>query len=188
VKLPAAILTVARNLGDLRERMVFVGGMVHELLVTDPAAPRSRPTKDVDVIVDVSSMAEMVLLGKNLRERGFREATGEDAHICGWVIEDVPVDVMPVDPAILGFTNVWYPGSLGHATTIDTSAGLIPDLTDGSCEGDKFTAYQPWLDFPYPVPPYPGWYPTCNDPGAVSPGGITGQGPGPGPMGGYPWQ
>jgi hypothetical protein len=46
------ILAVARHLGDLRERVVFVGGMVCDRLVTDPAAAPARPTDDVDVIVD----------------------------------------------------------------------------------------------------------------------------------------
>lgn len=43
-----------RLLGEL----VFVGGQVAELLVTDPAAVRVRPTDDVDVVVPVTTRTE----------------------------------------------------------------------------------------------------------------------------------
>lgn len=44
---------VASRLGPLREQVVFLGGATTALLVTDPAAPAPRPTKDVDVIIEV---------------------------------------------------------------------------------------------------------------------------------------
>jgi hypothetical protein len=45
-----AIDTVARQLGELRDRVVFIGGVVRGLLITDTAVQGSRATKDVDVI------------------------------------------------------------------------------------------------------------------------------------------
>ena len=43
---------VAARLGeDLRRELVFVGGAVAGLLITDPGQPASRPTEDVDLIV-----------------------------------------------------------------------------------------------------------------------------------------
>ena len=41
---PEPLLVVVRRLGDLRERVVFVGGVVRGLLLTDPAAASERPT------------------------------------------------------------------------------------------------------------------------------------------------
>ena len=38
---------IAEALGELRERMVFVGGATAGLLVTDPLADSVRATKDV---------------------------------------------------------------------------------------------------------------------------------------------
>jgi hypothetical protein len=38
---------------------VFVGGQVAELLVTDPAAVRVRPTDDVDVVVPITTRTSM---------------------------------------------------------------------------------------------------------------------------------
>jgi len=40
-------------LGDLAERVVFVGGCTTRLLVSDNVAPVIRVTQDVDVITDV---------------------------------------------------------------------------------------------------------------------------------------
>lgn len=45
---------VAKHLGvALLEEMVFVGGAVVGILITDPAQPTIRPTEDVDMIVQV---------------------------------------------------------------------------------------------------------------------------------------
>lgn len=41
---------VVDALDDLVGQVVFVGGTTVELYSTDPAAPESHPTKDVDVI------------------------------------------------------------------------------------------------------------------------------------------
>ena len=47
--------TVAQHLGaELLERMVFVGGAVAGLLITDPAMPSIRPTEDVDLVVHLT--------------------------------------------------------------------------------------------------------------------------------------
>ena len=46
---------VARKLGALLERVVFLGGSATGLLITDPAVPDVRMTQDVDVIVEAAS-------------------------------------------------------------------------------------------------------------------------------------
>ena len=60
---------VARRLGPLREQVVFLGGATTALLVTDPAAPAPRPTRDVDVIIEVGSLVEY---NTTLREQSQR--------------------------------------------------------------------------------------------------------------------
>jgi len=47
--------TVAKGLGELNKVVVFVGGAVAELYVTDPAASEIRPTLDVDCVIELSS-------------------------------------------------------------------------------------------------------------------------------------
>ncbi len=81
MKAPEELWTVARRLDDLLEDVVFVGGMVRELLITDPAAGPARPTVDVDCIIDVSR-AGHVAFARRLRALGFREDSSEGAPIC----------------------------------------------------------------------------------------------------------
>ena len=70
-----ALIRVARALGPLTEDLVFVGGQAGELLVTDPAAVRVRPTEDVDVICEVATKGEYHQLGERLRLRGLRRSS-----------------------------------------------------------------------------------------------------------------
>ena len=86
----------ARALADLRDQFVFIGGCATGLLITDPAAADIRPPRDVDVIVEITSLAEYYVLAKNLRALGFHEDT---AIICRWHHgDDLTLDVMPTDP------------------------------------------------------------------------------------------
>jgi hypothetical protein len=121
-------MTVAKRLGPLRDRIVFVGGMIRGLLVTDPAAGPSRPTDDVDLIVDVASLRDYHALGAELRSLGLHEDMEDGAPICRWILDGVRVDVMPIDPGVLGFSNVWYEGAIEHAAVTNTSEGSIRHL------------------------------------------------------------
>lgn len=52
----AKVELVAQALGDLRERVVFVGGCAVGLLLTDPAAAAPRVTYDVDLVAEVAAL------------------------------------------------------------------------------------------------------------------------------------
>jgi hypothetical protein len=100
----------AEHLGDaLLEQLVFVGGAVAGVLITDPAMPDIRPTQDVDVICRVVARADYHQLGMQLRERGFQEDQRPGAPLCRWCIEEIILDLMPTQGNILGFSNRWYP-------------------------------------------------------------------------------
>jgi hypothetical protein len=102
------LVRAARALGGLREEVVFVGGAVVDLFITDPAAPRPRFTEDVDVVIEVMTHGEWARVGQRLRALGFREDQREGAPLCRWLIEDLVVDVMPALERVLGFSNRWY--------------------------------------------------------------------------------
>ena len=95
-------------LDDLTEDIVFVGGAITTFLITDPILSDFRPTKDVDVVVEVSSYFEYTQLEKFLREKGFSQRIGSKDPICRWMIGSTVVDFMPTDTKILGFSNRWY--------------------------------------------------------------------------------
>lgn len=117
-------LAVSR-LGDLADEFVFLGGCVTGLLIDDAAAPPIRETIDVDVIVQVLSRREYYALAERLRKQGFSEDTSDDAPVCRWRNGCVILDVMPADPAILGFGNAWYAAAMENADKIQLPNGRL---------------------------------------------------------------
>jgi predicted nucleotidyltransferase len=113
------LLAAVGRLTPLLDRIVFVGGCATGLLLTDPAAAPPRPTLDVDVIVEIASYAEFTQLEHELRRLGLRESHAEDAPVCRWVSGNMMVDIMPTEPAILGFSNRWYRPAYAHAAMIE---------------------------------------------------------------------
>lgn len=104
------LLLIADALGDLCDSVVFVGGSTAGLLLTDPAAEGIRATKDVDAIVEAATLRQYYEIEARLPVLGFvRDAESE--VICRWrhASTGVLFDLMPIDPAILGFSNRWYP-------------------------------------------------------------------------------
>jgi hypothetical protein len=49
VKPPAELWTVARYLGEMLDEVVFVGGMIRDLLLTDPAAGPAHRTAGISI-------------------------------------------------------------------------------------------------------------------------------------------
>lgn len=125
------IRQVARRLGELRERMVFLGGAATALLITDKGTPDVRITTDVDVIVEIASKVEYYRLPELLRSRGFKEDLDESAPVCRWRIDGIAVDVMPTDTEILGFSNQWYAQALQQATVTEVAEGMMIRVVTG---------------------------------------------------------
>jgi predicted nucleotidyltransferase len=117
----AILARAVDRLGELADRMVFVGGCATGLLITDPAAAPIRATRDVDTLVEVASRQEYYRLAEQLRAKGFREDDSGDAPMCRWRGEDVLLDVMPTRGEILGFANRWYPEAVRHAVPVPLS-------------------------------------------------------------------
>lgn len=125
-------LAVAR-LGPLTDEMVFLGGCATGLLLTDPAAPPIRVTQDVDVVTEAASLDDYQRLSKRLRARGFKEDQRSDAPVCRWVAEGLVLDVMPTNPAIPGFGNVWYQSAIDHAAIVQLSKGQQIRMVTAPC-------------------------------------------------------
>jgi predicted nucleotidyltransferase len=106
----------ASTLDDLLDRVVFVGGATITLWITDPGAPAPRPTKDVDVVVEVTSRLGFHAFESSLRKHGFAQDE-ESQVICRWRhrATDLLLDAMPADARILGFANRWQQNALPHA-------------------------------------------------------------------------
>jgi hypothetical protein len=128
------LLAAVEKLAPLLEQIVFLGGCATGFLITDPAAAPIRSTLDVDVITELAaasdcdryaadadaliaaaSYAELLKVEGQIRKLGFRESQEKDAPRCRWVSDDLILDLMPTDPAILGFSNRWYRPALQNS-------------------------------------------------------------------------
>ena len=106
----ALVEIVAERLGEaLCSEVVFVGGAIAGLLITDPAQPGIRPTQDVDLLCDVAALSDYHRIETRLRGRGFVQDMREGAPVCRWRVGDLAIDMMPTQESVLGFSNRWYP-------------------------------------------------------------------------------
>jgi len=118
------IRRVARRLGPLREKVVFLGGSVVALLITDPGAPDVRPTKDVDVAYPTASFSESASLDETLRGLDFKHCKDPGAPTCRWVVDDLLVDVMAVGESVNTYRDRWSLAAIEHSESLEVEEGL----------------------------------------------------------------
>jgi hypothetical protein len=112
---------VAKSLGEDLSKVVFVGGVVPALYSQDVDI---RPTEDVDCVVSLSRV-EYYSLVSRLKERGFKEVLEEGTPVCRMVSGDgIPVDLMPADVSVLGFSNRWYGVGIQQAPSFTLGESL----------------------------------------------------------------
>lgn len=111
---------LARQLIPLLDEVLFVGGHVAELLVTAPGVTRVRPTFDVDLVVSARTRMEYHTFERRLIALGFRpDLQPEGGLICRWRSPtNLVLDVLPVEEAVLGFSNPWYGSAFESAVTV----------------------------------------------------------------------
>ena len=114
----------AKLLTPVLNQLVFVGGCTTGLFISDEGAGDVRSTFDVDAITEITSYAEYVVFSERLRKLGFKEDTSEGAPLCRWLHGDTKLDVMPLDEAILGFSNRWYKAALGSSQKYELEPNL----------------------------------------------------------------
>ncbi len=119
------IETVAKALGDLKERCFLAGGASIPFYLTDKLEEHPRVTLDIDVVIEVGSAQEYrSTVETQMRAYGFINDMSEGAPICRWKLGLITVDLMPADASILGFSNKWYRAGM---------ASLIPVQITKSC-------------------------------------------------------
>jgi predicted nucleotidyltransferase len=91
--------------------------------VTDPAASPVRATRDVDVVVEVISLAAYHALERQLEQAGFQHDRSPDAPVCRWIVGGCMLDVMPANEAVLGFGNRWYHFAVRTAEPVRLPSG-----------------------------------------------------------------
>lgn len=119
------LLAMARALGPLRERVVFVGGCATGLLITNAAATDIRATEDVDAIIEIVSLAAYHALQPELAALGFKQTMEDNTPPFRWRWRSMQLDLVPLDESVMGFANRWYRPGFAAAVTSEPETGLI---------------------------------------------------------------
>jgi len=114
----------AKLLEPILGELVFVGGCVTALLISDTAAADVRPTFDVDAIAEITFYGRYTVFSEKLRKLGLQEDKRKGAPLCRWRQQTTTLDVMPLDAKILGFSNSWYRPAMDHAEDRELEQGL----------------------------------------------------------------
>lgn len=112
---------VAQSLEELNKEVIYVGGAVVSLYVTDEGAEQPRPTKDIDISVQISTYAQMEDLREKLALKKIYPAPSEKI-MYRYAYEDILIDFIPFEETPLGPTNSWlkpgfekaYPINIGE--------------------------------------------------------------------------
>lgn len=98
---------VAKALGALNQDVVYVGGAVVSLYIDDPSAEDVRPTKDIDISMEIANVGELEAVREKLNSKGFYQSA-EDDVICRFRYEDIKVDVMSTKAVGWAPANPWF--------------------------------------------------------------------------------
>jgi len=131
---------VAVALGELNEKVVFVGGAMISLYIDDPAAEDVRPTKDIDITFRIVSTGELEELRETLVSRGFSQSS-EDDVICRFRLQDIKVDVMSTQEVGWAPANPWFGPGFEKAITVQIDDQTIRILPFTYFLATKFSAF-----------------------------------------------
>lgn len=138
------IQTLATVLGDLLNSVVFVGGSVLELYVTDHAAYENRPTDDIDIIIAAPTLGGFYSWEQQLESKGFEKVidpTKNKKHL--WTYQGIEVNLIPMFTESLGYTNRWYEEAVFHSNTYNLPNGTPIKLFPSAYYlASKIEAYQ----------------------------------------------
>jgi hypothetical protein len=132
----------AKQLGDLCQEVVFLGGAVVGLLLTEKGGLPPRVTKDVDVAIEVgSSLFDLHALDRRLLNLGFRNDM--EGPTCRYLQDITVIDVIPVNPETTVGVNPWYPLAIATAWPHTLTNDITIKVIDPVCFlGTKMTAFR----------------------------------------------
>ncbi|MEM6687138.1 MAG: hypothetical protein AAF617_15260, partial [Bacteroidota bacterium] len=99
-----------------------------------------RPTKDIDISVQISTYAEMDELREKLATKKIYPAPTETV-IYRYTYEDVLIDFIPYEPTELGPTNSWLKPGFGKAYPVEIGEAMINILPVSLFLATKWEAY-----------------------------------------------
>jgi predicted nucleotidyltransferase len=138
---------VALALGELNDDVIYVGGAVVSLYVTDKGAEQPRPTKDIDISVQISSYSQMDQFQTKLAAKKIYPAPAEKV-MYRYSYEDVLIDFIPYEETPLGPTNRWLKPGFEKAYYIEIGAAQVRILPVSLFLATKWEAFNSRGDDP----------------------------------------
>jgi len=135
------IKKIATALGELNEAVVYVGGAVVSLYINDPAADDIRPTKDIDIFLEIATLAELEEVRLLLKSKGFHQ-NAEDDVVCRFRFKGVKVDVMSTKEIGWAPANKWFASGLHHLNKVEIGNKQIRILSLPYFLASKFSAFE----------------------------------------------
>ena len=119
------IEVAAAHLGDLRARVMFLGGATVGLWFTDPAARGPRATYDVDVVAEVTTLGAYAQFQEDLRRHGFVEDMESGITVRYRHSESsLILDVVPLEVRLAGLGGRWLKAAALAAVSRRLPSGL----------------------------------------------------------------
>lgn len=137
----AIIRKIAIGLGELNEKVIYVGGATVSLYINDPGADDVRPTKDIDITIKVASILELENIRELLDKKGFKQSADLDV-ICRFKYDDILVDVMATKPIAWAPANRWFEKGFENLQKIDIDNMTIQIMPLSFFLASKFTAFE----------------------------------------------
>jgi predicted nucleotidyltransferase len=131
---------IAYALGELNDRVVYVGGAIVSIYIDDPSAEDVRPTKDIDISMKIASIGELETIRLELIKRGFSQSH-EDHVICRFRYADIKVDVMATKQIGWAPGNEWFEAGFEHAIIKEIDRMSIKLLPLPYFLASKFAAF-----------------------------------------------
>ncbi len=131
---------IALALGELNEKVVYVGGAVVSLYIDDTSAEDVRPTKDIDIALEIITLGELENLRHLLNQKKFYQ-TAEDNVICRFRFEEIIIDVMATRPIGWAPANPWFEAGIASALAINIDDVTIKILSLPYYLATKFSAF-----------------------------------------------
>jgi len=131
---------IANALGDINNRAVYVGGAIVSMYADDPAADDVRPTKDLDITLEIASFSDLANLQEELSKKGFNPHPEENV-ICRFKYEDVLVDVMATEQIGWAPSNEWFKPGFAALQSLNVDGIEIRILPLSYFLATKFSAF-----------------------------------------------
>jgi len=135
------IKKVASALGDLNDEVIYVGGATVSLYINDPAADDVRPTKDIDISLQILSIPQLEEVRQLLIEKGFTQSA-DLGVICRFQLDDVLVDVMSTKAVGWAPANPWFSEGFEKKETVFIDGYNIRIMPLPYFVASKFSAFK----------------------------------------------